>query len=121
MTVLPGSARYYRLRSRVIPLASRNLFHESSCLPEKSGGLSAPLGRSSILRAMNLLSVMLMILFPLSPALRLLEFVRWFIGVVAHGLEDPAYVEELKEGGEELIKLDHWLCDMECFLHIVIG
>ena len=70
---------------------------------------------------MNLLSVMLMILFPLSPALRLLEFVRWFMGRVLLGLEDPDYVAELKEGGEELIKLDHWLCDMEYFTHIVIG
>src|SRR6202008_1272068 len=28
---------------------------------------------------------------------------------------------ELKQGGEELRKLDRWLCDMEYFLHIVIG
>ena len=68
-----------------------------------------------------LLHVLLLILYPLSPALRAWEFVRWFLGVVAYGLEDPAYVEELKEGGEELVKLDRWLRVMEGFLNAVVG
>jgi hypothetical protein len=68
-----------------------------------------------------LLHVLLLILYPLSPALRAYEFVRWFLGVVAYGLEDPAYVEELKEGGEELVKLDRWLRVMEGFLNAVVG
>lgn len=70
---------------------------------------------------MNLMPLLWLILYPLSPALRLYELVRWFLGRVLYGLEDPDYIAEQEENPEELAKLDRWLCDMESLLHIVIG
>jgi hypothetical protein len=68
-----------------------------------------------------LLPVLLMILYPLAPALRLCETVRWFLQQILLALKCEGYVALLRKDRRELAALNGWLCDAEARLNIVIG
>ena len=76
----------------------------------------APFWGCQIMPAMVLTPILLMILYPLSPALRLYEFVRWLLSQVLSWLE---VLEE--EDTATLIRIDAFLAIIEQFLHAIIG
>ena len=69
---------------------------------------------------MVLFNVMMAILYPLAPVVRMIEGVRRVLGCFLKGFEDPAYLDELRGDYAQLCELDRVIADMEGILHIAV-